>query len=534
MRRSFKSKGRLRPQSLTLVAALLFIVQASGFLFPCSGNGLHHGYFQRRRLSSSTTLGHYALKKTNKKYRWTKKKRGGSSKGEESSDVQVDSLSLPFSSEYHCPVLCDEVVRLLLEGNDREGIYMDATLGGGGHTAAILSRLREGGRVVGVDQDPDALEFCSARLSGEIERGRLVIERANFDFLEDLLDEDSGREWACAVRERGGLDGLLLDLGVSSHQLDAGERGFAYGLDGPLDMRMDRESFHFETEEERQGTYSGDYLSAVEGGETDDEGGRSFSQTEGRGAGAGFMKEETTLGSASHFEELQSKGGMTDGRHGREKDEDLDGWEVNSGDSFHVSREGDGEEWEFEEGGGSDFLLTPQKRHRTAAELLNEESAEEISNVLYRYGEEKRARLVARTLVRWREEEGPFRRTSHLKEAVCRCTSPIGTERKKTLARVFQGLRLAVNQELPVLDHVLSVAHRLVRPGGRLVVLSYHSLEDRMVKNTIRHGTPLGEDTQEKPWIPVVKKAIIASTAEVAANPRARSAKLRAAERRAC
>lgn len=304
-----------------------------------------------------------------------------------------------YASAYHAPVLCKAVVDALI--TDPAGIYVDATLGGGGHTAALLDALAPEGRVVGVDQDADAIAEAAARLREAVEAGRLRIVRGNFGDLVRLLAE-AGLE---------AVDGVLMDLGVSSHQLDEAARGFSYSAEGRLDMRMDT-------------------------------------------------------------------------RSGLAADELVNTWEERA-----------------------------------------------LRQLLRAYGEEPRATSIARAIVAAR----PLTTTAALAEVV-RQVVP-GREALKTLSRVFQALRIAVNAELEVLEAALEAATHVVRPGGRLVVISYHSLEDRRVKRYLRYGNFEGEPVRDfygvlqAPWAELTRKPVGADAEEVAANPRARSARLRVAER---
>ncbi len=306
----------------------------------------------------------------------------------------------PYATGYHAPVLYREVVDGLV--TDPAGLYVDATLGGGGHAAALLDALGAAGRVVGLDQDPEALATAEARLDAETSAGRFRTVRGNFGDLERLL-KGAGVE---------AVDGVLLDLGVSSHQIDEAERGFAYGADGPLDMRMD------------------------------------------------------TAASL------------------------------------------------------------------TAAEIVNEAEPAELVHLLRAYGEEPRAPKIVRALVAAR----PLQTTGELADVVRGAT--FHREEVKTLARVFQALRIAVNDELAVLERALVAGLRVLRPGGRLAVIAYHSLEDRRAKGFLRYGNFEGEPVRDfygnllTPWDLVTRKPVTASAAEVAANPRARSARLRIAEKR--
>ncbi len=303
---------------------------------------------------------------------------------------------------YHVPVMLDEC----LEGlNIRpDGVYVDVTFGGGGHSRAILQRLGPDGRLYAFDRDGDA-----ARNVIDDERFCLIGE--NFCHLKRFLR-------LYGVRR---IDGLLADLGVSSHQLDEGERGFSTRMDGPLDLRMDR----------REGT--------------------------------------------------------------------------------------------------------------TAADLVNSASEEELERTLRLYGELPNARQMAKAIVKWRTVEaesgevGGIRTTGDLKAAVEHLL-PRGRE-NKTLAMLFQALRIEVNGELEALRQMLEQAVELLNPGGRLCVMSYHSLEDRLVKNFFRAGNFDGEVEKDFYGVPQVelklvsRKPITASDEELQRNNRARSAKLRVAEK---
>lgn len=309
------------------------------------------------------------------------------------------SAALPYASAFHTPVLCNAVIETLV--TNRAGLYVDATVGGGGHSAALLDALAPEGRVVGIDQDAEALVVAGARLARDVERGRFRSLPGNFGDLERLL----------ASLGIAAIDGLLLDLGVSSHQLDAPERGFSHRAAADLDMRMN------------------------------------------------------------------TQGGVT------------------------------------------------------AAEVVNRWSEADLRQVLRAFGEEPRAGRIARAIVAAR----PVSTTMRLADVV-RSAVPVRDE-AKAVARVFQGIRIAVNAELERLEQALVAGTTLLRPGGRMVVISYHSLEDRRVKRFLRYGNFRGEPVRDfygnllTPWRPLTPKPIMSDAAEVAANRRARSARLRAAER---
>ena len=299
-------------------------------------------------------------------------------------------------SEYHIPVMLDPSVSALITTPD--GIYADATFGGGGHTAEILSRLHDGGRVIAFDRDVDAIE-------GALKDSRLKLVHNNFRFIENY-----------AVLEGVRFDGILADLGVSSHQFDTAERGFSFRFEqAPLDMRMNRQS------------------------------------------------------------------------------------------------------------------------KRTAAELVNGLDEAALERILRLYGEVDNARRAASLIVRSRSEK-PLETTGDLDRALAPIL-PRGAEHK-VLAKVYQALRIEVNQEMRSLEKFLSGAARSLKEGGRLVVITYHSLEDRMVKNFIRCGTVEGNEVKDiygqvqAPLEAISRKPVLPCEEEIAANTRARSAKLRVAVKR--
>ena len=300
----------------------------------------------------------------------------------------------------HIPVLVDEVCDLLI--TKRSGIYVDGTFGLGGHTRALSSLLNADATLIGIDQDHTAL----AQFSTSLLQQNLHLVCTNFENLDQVLRDLNIPE----------VHGILLDLGLNSFSLDDPERGFAFSLHGPLDMRFDRAN------------------------------------------------------------EL------------------------------------------------------------TAEIVVNSYSQERLAEIIYRYGEERNSRRIAQTIVTMRTEQR-MTTSDQLKTAVSKCVGPRFLN--KSLARVFQAIRIEVNRELEVLDTVLKTAVQVLAPGGRLAVISYHSLEDRMVKNLFRD---LSEDIPLQPGmrtdeirIPLLKritaKPVIAGAAEAALNPRARSAKLRVAER---
>ncbi|WP_255364451.1 16S rRNA (cytosine(1402)-N(4))-methyltransferase RsmH [Luteibacter sp. UNC138MFCol5.1] len=299
----------------------------------------------------------------------------------------------------HIPVMLDEVVEgLALRENGR---YLDGTFGRGGHARAILARLSDAGRLYLMDRDPTAIAVAEAGLATD---ARVALRHDNFATM---------GEWSAL---EGGLDGILLDLGVSSPQLDDASRGFSFMADAPLDMRMD-----------------------------------------------------TTRGIS-------------------------------------------------------------------AADFLRDADETEIADVLWTFGEERFSRRIAKAIVE-RRATAPILRTGELAELVARC---VGRREpgKNPATRTFQALRIRVNAELESVERGLDAALELLKVGGRLAVISFHSLEDRTVKQFIRshegrvQGSRRAPPTEAKlARLKPVGKAIFPSDAEVAANPRSRSAVLRIAEK---
>ena len=296
---------------------------------------------------------------------------------------------------YHLPVMLNECIEGL---NIRpDGTYVDATFGGGGHSRAILSHLGEGGRLIAFDQDADALENA-------LDDSRITLLNENFRHMKSFLRLHGVRS----------VDGVLADLGVSSHQFDVAERGFSTRLNGELDLRMDR------------------------------------------------------------------------------------------------------------------------RQEMTARDLVNSASEEELTRMLRLYGELPNAYQMAKAICRARMEK-EIVTTFDLRDAVSRHL-PRGME-NKYLAMLFQALRIEVNGELEALKEMLQQSVDVLVPGGRLVVMSYHSLEDRLVKNFFKAGNFEGEVNKDfygnpiVPLKPVVRKAVTASEEELQVNSRARSAKLRVAEK---
>lgn len=305
--------------------------------------------------------------------------------------------------ELHRPVLLNQVLDALNIQSD--GLYIDGTFGRGGHTAALLERLGARGQLLVFDKDPDALQFAADRFSGE---SRLTMHHGSFGNLGTVVSE---------LGWQGKVDGILLDLGVSSPQLDDAERGFSFLNEGPLDMRMNPQT------------------------------------------------------------------GIS----------------------------------------ASEWLAGAPERH--------------IADVLWRYGEERYSRRIARSIVASRDES-PITTTSQLARLIAAAVP--GREFKKHPAtRSFQAIRVFINHELEELESVLPQAVEALAAGGRLAVISFHSLEDRIVKRFIRdqhRGPQLPPDlpvvpAEYRPRMKPVGKQIRADSDEVQRNPRARSAVLRVAER---
>jgi len=296
----------------------------------------------------------------------------------------------------HIPVMLHESVEALL--TDPSGIYVDATLGGGGHAREILSGLNDDGYLYGIDQDDEAIAAAKNRIGDD---SRFKTIKGNFGYLSTLLSPSV----------RGNIAGILLDLGVSTHQIKEAERGFSFQQDGPLDMRM--------------------------------------------------------------------------------------------GNLTGVS----------------------------AYQIVNEYEYEKLRDIIFHYGEERNSREIAKVIIHSR----PVETTGELRKIIAGITP----ERflTKTLARVFQAVRIEVNRELDMLKQVLEQSLEVLKPGGRIAAISYHSLEDRLVKRFFKAGN--FEGTVEKdfygnpvsPIRPLNKQVITPSEEEVSANPAARSAKLRVAEK---
>lgn len=314
--------------------------------------------------------------------------------------AQTGHLPVSQSPAGHLPVLYTQV----LDGLKviENGTYLDGTFGRGGHARGVLEQLGPGGRLLVMDKDPEAIAVAERDFAPD---PRVSIFRGSFA---DLL------HWEATAQ---GLDGVLFDLGVSSPQLDVAERGFSFGKDGPLDMRMDPDS----------------------------------------------------------------------------------------GES--------------------------------AAQWLNRADERDIADVLWTYGEERQSRRIARALVARREKQ-PFTRTAELADAIA-AVMPRGKDKINPATRSFQAIRIHINRELADLDAGLDAAMARLKPGGRLAVISFHSLEDRIVKQFMnRHAKapPSNRRLPEAaPFVPTLDLhggAIKAGDDELAVNPRSRSAVLRVAEKR--
>ena len=316
---------------------------------------------------------------------------------------------------YHVPVLLKESVDgLHIKPN---GIYVDVTFGGGGHSREILSRLGADGHLFSFDQDADAennifedsgdAKDCSNEQKGKrfVDDSRFTFIRSNFKFLKNWM-QFYGIEQ---------IDGLLGDLGVSSHHFDDESRGFSFRFDAPLDMRMNK------------------------------------------------------------------------------------------------------------------------RAGKTAADIVNEYDEEQLANLFYIYGELKNSRRIASTLTNARRQK-PIATTSDFISAV----EPLfkREREKKDMAKLFQALRIEVNHEMTALKEMLMAATDVMKPGGRLSIITYHSLEDRIVKNIMKTGNIEGKVEQDffghidSPYKLINNKVIVPSEEEQSQNPRSRSAKLRIAERK--
>ena len=316
---------------------------------------------------------------------------------------------------YHVPVLLKESVNgLHIKPN---GIYVDVTFGGGGHSREILSRLGADGHLFSFDQDADAennifedrgdAKDCSNEQKGKrfVDDSRFTFIRSNFRFLKNWMQYYGIEQ----------IDGLLGDLGVSSHHFDDESRGFSFRFDAPLDMRMNK------------------------------------------------------------------------------------------------------------------------RAGKTAADIVNEYDEEQLANLFYIYGELKNSRRIASVLINVRRQK-PIATTSDFISAV----EPLfkREREKKDMAKLFQALRIEVNHEMTALKEMLMAATDVMKPGGRLSIITYHSLEDRIVKNIMKTGNIEGKVEQDffghidSPYKLINNKVIVPSEEEQSQNPRSRSAKLRIAERK--
>ena len=313
-------------------------------------------------------------------------------------------------SEYHTPVLLDESVSALV--TNPSGIYIDATFGGGGHTAEILSRLSPAGKVIAFDRDSDAI-------NNRIDDPRLILIRADFRYVHNFVMLETlrgaiGSFSGDDLNAEAKVDGVLADLGVSSHQFDTADRGFSFRFDAPLDMRMNKEA------------------------------------------------------------------------------------------------------------------------QMTAADIVNSYTQGELEKILKIYGEVDNARRIAQLIVAGRAT-GEIRTTGELDKVLEPALPDFASH--KILAKIYQALRIEVNHEMRSLEKFLDGAAESLKEGGRLAVITYHSLEDRMVKNFIKSGNVHGDICKDfygnvlAPLKSLTRKPVLPQESEIAANTRARSAKLRVAEK---
>ena len=300
-------------------------------------------------------------------------------------------------SQYHVPVLLNESVSALNIEENRNGIFIDVTFGGGGHSREILERLGPKGKLIAFDRDSDAIANAP-------KDKRLIMVHNNFRFI---------RNYVRALGFIGKIDGILGDLGVSSHQFDTGERGFSFRFDAKLDMRMN------------------------------------------------------TLGGKS------------------------------------------------------------------AADIVNSYTQDELTRIFKVYGELDKPWKAAELICRWRENS-PIETTGDLGKAVAKLYTSFNEH--KFLAQLYQALRIEVNMEMRALEDFLNGTLACLKPQGRLSVITYHSLEDRMVKNFMKSGNTEGKEGKDfygrslSPFTLVARKPILPPEEEISSNPRSRSAKLRVAE----
>jgi len=292
---------------------------------------------------------------------------------------------LQENSLHHIPVMTSEVLNLL--NLKKDGIYIDGTVGAGGHTFEILSKLSSKGKVIGLDRDTDALEISNRRLSSF--KKQINLHHTSYHHISNIMK----------LNNITGVDGILLDLGLSSMQLDLSNRGFSFQKNNTIDMRFD-----------------------------------------------------------------QSKG-------------------------------------------------------ETASELIKRLTQEQLADIIFEFGEERRSRRIARSI----KKGNKINTTDDLADAIRKSTPP--HQRNKTFARVFQAVRIAVNDEIEKLKSFLGVFLQYLNKEGRLVIMSYHSIEDRIVKNFFR------QLKQENKVFLLTKKPLTPSTEEIQLNRRSRSAKVRALEK---
>ncbi|MDY4696300.1 MAG: 16S rRNA (cytosine(1402)-N(4))-methyltransferase RsmH [Selenomonas montiformis] len=307
---------------------------------------------------------------------------------------------------HHISVMLEETVRGLV--TNKKGTYVDCTLGGGGHSHRIAELLEPAGRIIGIDQDEEAVEAASARLSDAACRVDIVHD--NFRHLEQILHAEDADQ----------VDGVVFDLGVSSHQIDTAERGFSYMHDAPLDMRMDPEA------------------------------------------------------------EL------------------------------------------------------------SAYEVINTYSEQDLFRIFHDYGEERWAKRIAQFIVRERQT-APIRTTGGLVDVICKAIPKAVRQAAggHPAKRVFQAVRIEVNDELGILETAFRTAVRHLKPGGRIAIITFHSLEDRIAKKTLRdmsRGCICPPELpvcvcHHRPEIRLLGKPVIAAPQEIERNSRSKSAKLRLAEK---
>ena len=304
---------------------------------------------------------------------------------------------------YHVPVLLKESVDGL--NIQPGGVYVDVTFGGGGHSREILGRISRDGHLYSFDQDTDAEKNAGKFFDEQQELGCFTFVRSNFRYLKNWMRYYGVEQ----------IDGLLADLGVSSHHFDDESRGFSFRFNAPLDMRMNK------------------------------------------------------------------------------------------------------------------------RAGKTAADIVNEYEEGALADVFYLYGETKNARRIASAIVKHRSQRPILTTQDFIEVAEPFCRKE---QEKKELAKLFQALRIEVNQEMRALKEMLVSATELIKPGGRLSVITYHSLEDRIVKNIMKTGNTEGKRQQdfygriETPFEAVNNKVIVPSDEEQESNPRSRSAKLRIAEKK--